>query len=103
MLSCSASSPESPLAPDTPYPFAGIVPNAALGTQLRLEYTDPNSRDGDPAVVHLSTDSSGRFADTHAFAPSKIGAAFVYGASATPRHPDDPLAPGIACDMQVQG
>lgn len=100
MLSCPPSSSESPLTAGVPYEFAGIVPNAALGTRLRLEYTDPNSPSGQPAVVHLHTDSSGRFSDTHAF-PSDGGA--VYGASATPRWPDNPLAPGTACGMQVQG
>jgi hypothetical protein len=100
MLSCPASSPDAPLTAGAAYPFAGIVPNAALGTRLRLEYTDPNSPTGQPAVVHLRTDSSGRFSDIHAF-PASGGE--VYGASATPRHPDDPLAPGIPCGMQVQG
>ena len=100
MLYCPPSSPETPLAAGTTYPFAGIVPNAARGTRLRLEYTDPNSPTGQPAVVHLSTDSLGRFADSHAF-PLNGGA--VYGASATPRYPDGPLAPGTPCGMQVQG
>ena len=84
----------------TLYPFAGVVPNAARETRLWLEYTDPNSGTGQPAVVHLRTDSRGRFSDTHAF-PASGGA--VYGASATPRHPDDPLAPGIPCGLEVQG
>ena len=100
MLSCPASSPETPLAANTPYPFSGIVPNAAQGTRLRLEYTDPNSSTGQSAVVHLTTDAGGRFADVHAF-PSSGGS--VYGASAIPRHPDDPLAPGQGCGVQVQG
>jgi hypothetical protein len=101
MLSCPASSPESPLTAGVPYLFAGIVPSAALGTRLRLEYTDPNSLRGQPVVVHLRTDSSGRFSNTHAFPAS--GGDGVYGASATPRWPDDPLAPRTPCRMEVQG
>jgi hypothetical protein len=100
MLYCPPSSPESPLTAGVPYPFAGIVPNAALGTQLRLEYTDPGSPTGQPAVVHLGTDSRGRFSSTHAF-PGDGGV--LYGASATPRWPDDPLAAGIPCGMELQG
>jgi hypothetical protein len=100
MLVCPSSSPEQPLAAGTPYPFAGIVPNAARGTRLRIEYTNPNSADGSPDVAHVVTDSSGRFSDTHVF-PSSGGE--VYGAGIVPRYPDNPLASGIPCDVDVQG
>jgi hypothetical protein len=96
MTSCPASSVLAPLAAETPYPFAGVLPGAAQGTRLRIEYTNP---DGSTAVTHLQTDKAGNFSDTHAF-PSDGGT--VYGADAIPRYPDDPLASGQGCDVEVQ-
>jgi hypothetical protein len=96
MTSCPASSVFSPLQAGTPYPFAGVLPGAALGTRLRIEYTNP---DGSTAVTHLQTDKAGNFSDTHAF-PSDGGT--VWGGDAIPRYPDDPLASGQGCDVEVQ-
>jgi hypothetical protein len=96
MTSCPASSVLAPLAAETPYPFAGVLPGAAQGTRLRIEYTNP---DGSTAVTHLQTDKAGNFSDTHVF-PSDGGT--VYGADAIPRYPDDPLASGQGCDVEVQ-
>jgi hypothetical protein len=96
MTSCPASSVFSPLVAGTPYPFAGVLPGAAQGTRLRIEYTNP---DGSTAVTHLQTDKAGNFSDTHVF-PSDGGT--VYGADAIPRYPDDPLASGQGCDVEVQ-
>jgi hypothetical protein len=73
-----------------------VLPGAAQGTRLRIEYTNP---DGSTAVTHLQTDKAGNFSDTHAF-PSDGGT--VYGADAIPRYPDDPLASGQGCDVEVQ-
>jgi hypothetical protein len=96
MTSCPASSVFSPLAAGTPYPFAGVLPGAAQGTRLRIEYTNP---DGSTAVTHLQTDKAGNFSDTHSF-PSDGGT--VWGGDAIPRYPDDPLSPGQGCDVEVQ-
>jgi len=96
MTSCPDSSPLSPLRAGALYPFAGVLPGAAQETRLRIEYTNP---DGSTAVTHLQTDKAGNFADSHAF-PSDGGT--VYGADAIPRYPDDELAPGQGCDVEVQ-
>jgi hypothetical protein len=96
MTSCPASTVFSPLQAGTPYTFAGVLPGAAQGTGLRIEYTNP---DGSTAVTHLQTDKAGNFSDTHAF-PSDGGT--VWGGDAIPRYPDDDLAPGQGCDVEVQ-
>jgi hypothetical protein len=100
ILTCPQSSPEAPFPPDTPFTFDGVLPNAPSGTKLRIEYTDPNAPTGAPGIVHVTTDSRGRFSHTHAFPTADGGT--EYGASATPRYPDGPLATaGHSCKMQI--
>jgi hypothetical protein len=96
MTSCPQSTPDAPLASGTPYEFGGVLPNAALGTRVRLEYTNP---DGTLSVTHVRTDAVGNFTDIHAF-PSDGGT--VYGSDAIPRYPDDPLSPGHGCTVEVR-
>lgn len=96
MVSCPQSDSLNPSPANTPLQFAGVVPGAALGTRLRIEYTNP---DGSTAVDHLRTDAGGYFTDTHAFAPS---GGSTYGADAIPRYPDDGLAPGQGCSFAIR-
>ena len=87
----------SPIPAGTPITFKGVLAGAALGTALRIEYTDPG-----PAItdtVHVTTDAAGNFGDTHVF-PSSGGA--EYGADAMARYPDDPLATGVGCSVFIQ-
>jgi hypothetical protein len=96
MTSCPPSTPEAPLTSGTPYLFAGVLPNGALGTKLRIEYVNS---DGTLSVVHVRTNAAGNFSDSHVF-PSDGGT--VYGSDAIPRYPDDPLSPGKGCTVEVQ-
>jgi len=80
-----------------PVHVQGVLTGAALGTALRIEYTNPG-----PAItdtVHVTTDAAGNFSDTHAF-PDSGGA--EYGANATARYPDKSLATGVPCGFNVQ-
>jgi hypothetical protein len=97
MLNCPQTTVETPFPANTPFTFTGVLPNAAQGTKLRIEYTIPNSTTGLPAVAHVTTDIAGGFSDVHAFP----AAGFVYGAAATPRFPDDPLGTGQPCSFEV--
>jgi hypothetical protein len=94
MTSCPQSSLTSPLVPGTSYPFAGRLPNASQGTRLRIEYTRP---DGSDAVDHVRTDMTGAFHATHAFEAND----HPWGSTITPRFPDDALADGHGCDVEV--
>jgi hypothetical protein len=87
----------SPIAANTPLTFKGVLAGAALGTALRIEYTDPGPAITD--VVHVTTDAAGNFGDTHAF-PSSGGS--EYGADATARYPDQSLATGVSCGLFIQ-
>lgn len=86
-----------PMPAGTPFTYRGVLAGAALGTHLRIEYTDPGPAITD--VVHVTTDAAGRFSNTHAF-PS--GGGSEYGASAMARYPDASLATGVACEVFVQ-
>jgi hypothetical protein len=97
MTSCPQTTADAPFPANTPYTFKGVMPNAAEGAKLRIEYTIPNSSTGLPAVAHVTTDAAGNFSDVHAF-PS---AGFIYGAAATPRFPDDALGAGQPCTFDV--
>jgi hypothetical protein len=94
---CPVDDVLDPVAAGTPITFAGVLPGAALGTHLRIEYTDPGPAITD--VVHLTTDAAGGFSDTHAF-PSDDGT--EYGADAIARYPDDSLATGVGCSVFIQ-
>lgn len=98
MTACPQTTPETPYPSSTPFTFAGIVPNAAAGTRVRIEFTNPNAADGSPDVVHLSTDAGGVFSVTWGFP----GVGYVYGAEAIPRYPDAPLAGGQGCEFEIQ-
>jgi hypothetical protein len=87
----------SPIPANTPLTFKGVLAGAALGTALRIEYTDPGPAILD--VVHVTTDAAGNFGDTHAF-PSSGGS--EYGADATARYPDESLATGVSCGLFIQ-
>jgi hypothetical protein len=87
----------TPIPANTPLTFKGVLAGAALGTALRIEYTDPGPAITD--VVHVTTDAAGNFGDTHAF-PSSDGA--EYGADATARYPDQGLATGVSCGLFIQ-
>jgi hypothetical protein len=87
----------TPVPANTPLTFKGVLAGAALGTQLRIEYTDPGPAITD--VVHVTTDAAGNFGDTHAF-PSSGGS--EYGADATARYPDQSLATGVSCGVFIQ-
>jgi hypothetical protein len=95
MVTCPQSDSEHPYPSNTPFTFTGLVPNAAAGTHLRVEYTNP---DGSTAVDHVLTDPAGNFSDTHAF---PTGGDFPWGADAIPRYPDDGLAPGNGCSFAI--
>lgn len=98
MTACPQTTPETPFPSNTSFTFAGIVPNAAAGTRVRLEFTNPNAADGTPNVVHLSTDAGGVFSVVWGFA----GVGYVYGAEAIPRYPDGPVASGSGCEFEIQ-
>lgn len=98
MITCPQTTPESPYPANAPFTFAGIVPNAAAGTRVRVEFTNPNAPDGTPNVVHLGTDAGGVFTVTWGFP----GVGYVYGAEAIPRYPDAPLATGQGCEFEIQ-
>ena len=97
MLTCPQTTVDTPFPANTPFTYTGVLPNAAQGTKLRIEYTIPNSTTGLPAVAHVTTDIAGGFSDVHAFPP----AGFIYGAAATPRFPDDPLGTGQPCPFEA--
>jgi hypothetical protein len=94
---CPSNDVLNPIAAGTPLTFKGVLAGAALGTQLRIEYTDPGPAITD--VVHVTTDASGNFSDTHAF-PASGGS--EYGADATARYPDQSLATGVSCGLFIQ-
>jgi hypothetical protein len=97
MTSCPQTTVATPFPSNTPFTFTGVLPNAAKGTELRIEYINPNSPNGQPDVAHVVTDVNGNFSDTHVH-PS---AGFIYGGGATPRYPDDPLGTGQPCSYEV--
>jgi hypothetical protein len=100
MTACPKTDPEHPFSSNTPFTFVGKLPGAAKGTHLRIEFTDPNAGNGAPVVVHLTTNALGVFTVVHTFPPSGDT---VYGASATPRYPDNPLeSTGVPCGFQVR-
>jgi hypothetical protein len=96
--SCPPDDVLNPYPAGTPFTFVGRLPGAALGTHLRIEYTDPSAPDSTD-VVHVTTDAAGNFSDTHSF-PSDGGS--EYGADATARYPDDPLADGVGCQFAIR-
>jgi hypothetical protein len=95
MTSCPGQDSGQTLASNTPYTFAGLLPNAAARTPLRVEFVNP---DGGSTVYHLTTDAVGNFTVQHTF-PNN--GEFPWGSSATPRYPDDPLSPGQSCGVTV--
>lgn len=95
-ISCPAEGVATPFPAAAPFQFVGFLPGAALGTSIRLEYTDPGP--GITDVVHVRTNAAGLFADTHKF-PSTGG---EYGADATARFPDKLLSPGVSCGFFIE-
>jgi hypothetical protein len=97
-ISCPPDDVLNPYPANTPFTFVGVLKGAALGTRLRVEYTNPDSQSGHPKVAHLKTDAAGNFSDTHSF-PDEGS---EYGAAATARYPDKALATGRACGFDIQ-
>jgi hypothetical protein len=96
-ISCPANNFTNPYPAQVPFAFHGVLPGAALGTRVRIEYTDP-SLAGATDTVLVHTDAGGAFADDHAF--PAIGA--TYAASADARFPDEPQVQTVSCEFAVR-
>jgi hypothetical protein len=97
-LACPQNDVLNPYPANTPFTFVGVLPGAALGTHLRIEYTLPATSGSPTHIEHVTTDASGMFSNTFA-PPSQDGG--EYGSDATARYPDNDLAPGVSCSFDV--
>jgi hypothetical protein len=92
---CPTGDPFTPAPSNTPFTFVGMIPAAAIGSSVLIEYQDAS---GPAGASHVTTGRRGVFQDVHAFPAT----GFAYSASATIRYPDNPLPTGVVCNFTVK-